>query len=118
VSTSDLDIIRIEARLEEAREVEKRSTARVRELIEALAAAKMTESVAKEVDQGVKLEAELEALPWKEAQSKKCYYAKDIPAELVESVRNVKGGVVGKVHHFTAANDSPTLFRFNRGPKK
>lgn len=66
----------------------------------------------------VDLEAKLEALPWKEASSKKCDYAKDVPGELVEAVRGVKGGVAGKTHHFTAATDGPTLFRFNRGSKK
>lgn len=118
MSTNDLDVIRIEARLAEATEAQNRADVRVKELSEALAAAKMALSASKEVDQGAKLEAELEALPWKEAQSKKCDYAKDVSAELVEVVRKMKGGVKGKWHHFTAANDSPTLFRFNRDPKK
>jgi hypothetical protein len=60
------------------------------------------------------LEARLEALPWTEAASKKCFYTKNAPLQLVEAVRSVKGGVRGSAHHFTAAADSPTLFRFAR----
>jgi hypothetical protein len=60
------------------------------------------------------LEARLEALPWTEAASKKCFYAKNVPAELVESVRRSKGGVKGARYHFTASATEPTLFRFAR----
>lgn len=63
------------------------------------------------------LETELERLPWKEAASKKCDYVKDAPSKLVEAVRFTKGGVKGKDHHFTAATDAPTLFRFKRSGK-
>lgn len=112
------DIAKIIAKREEITRLIDSLTGRLKELDESLAAAKMAEDLAEEADRGAKLEAKLEGLPWKEAQSKKCYYAKDVSAELIESVRSVKGGVAGKVHHFTAANDNPTLFRFNRGPKK
>jgi hypothetical protein len=59
-------------------------------------------------------EAKLEGLPWTEAASKKCFYAKNVPAELVESVRRSKGGVKGARYHFTASATEPTLFRFAR----
>jgi len=63
------------------------------------------------------LESQLEALPWKEAASKKCDYLRGAPADLVEKVRATKGGIVGKGHQFTASKDEPTLFRFVRGSK-
>jgi len=65
-------------------------------------------------NQDQQLETKLEALSWKEAASKKCDYAKDVPGELVQAVRATKGGIRGKTHHFTATTDGQTLFRFRR----
>ncbi|MDG6910774.1 MAG: hypothetical protein JRN18_00290 [Nitrososphaerota archaeon] len=110
---TDPDLIRIEARLSEAQEAEKHAAARVRELTEALAVARLAESTAGESD----LEARLEAGPWKEATSKKCDYWRDAPSDLVQAVRSTKGGIKGQSHHFTAAVTEPTLFRFRRGTK-
>ena len=64
------------------------------------------------------LESELEALPWKAAQSGKCDYSKNVPLGLVQRVRSVKGGFVGRDHHFTAHKTDQTLFRFSRCEKK
>ncbi|MDG6990620.1 MAG: hypothetical protein JRM99_04280 [Nitrososphaerota archaeon] len=111
---TDPDLIRIEAHLAEAQDSEKRAAARVKELTEALAVARLAESTAGEPD----LEARLEAGPWKEAASKKCDYWRDAPANLVESVRAAKGGIKGENHHFTASMTEPTLFRFARETKK
>ena len=110
---TDPDLIKIEARLAEAQEAERHAAARVKELSEALAVARLAESTAEESG----LEVELERLVWKEAASKKCDYVRDAPANLVESVRAAKGGVKGQVHHFTASMTEPTLFRFARGVK-
>lgn len=60
------------------------------------------------------LEAELEALPWKEAASHKCDYCREVRLDLVGAVREAKGGVKGEDHHFTASSSEPTLFRFAR----
>ena len=65
----------------------------------------------------VDLETKLEALPWKQATSGKCDYAREVPAELVTAVRSTKGGVKGNEHHFTASATEPTLFRYKRGAK-
>ncbi len=114
---TDPDLIRIEARLVEAQEAERHAAARVKELTEALAMAKLAESGGRRSAEGLDLETELERLPWKEAASKKCDYVRDAPANLVESVRTAKGGLKGQVHHFTASTTEPTLFRFKRGTK-
>ena len=111
---TDSDLVRIEARLAEAQDFEERAAARVKELREALATARLAESTVKESD----LEARLEAGPWKEAISKKCDYWRDAPSDLVQAVRTMKGGIKGQVHHFTASATEPTLFRFVRGTKK
>ena len=108
---TDPDLIRIEARLAEAQDSEERAAARVKELTEALAVARLAESTAGELD----LEARLEAGPWKEAASKKCDYWRDAPSDLVQAVRTMKGGIKGQSHHFTASMTEPTLFRFKRG---
>lgn len=112
--SSDPDIIRIEARLEEAQDAERRDHARVMQLTEVLVTAKAAQSVAKDADQTAQLEKKLEGGAWREAASKKCDYWKDAPADLVAAVRKEKGGVKGNTHHFTAAADGPTLFRFGR----
>ena len=65
-------------------------------------------------DQSSELEAKLEAGPWIEAASGKCDYWREAPIDLVRAVRGTKGGIKGKDHHFTAASDSLTLFRFRR----
>lgn len=65
-------------------------------------------------DQSPELEAKLEAGSWIEAASGKCDYWREAPADLVRAVRGTKGGIKGKDHHFTAASDSLTLFRFRR----
>ena len=111
---TDTDLIRIESRLAEAVETERHAAARVKELTEALAVARLAESTAGELD----LEARLEAGPWKEAASKKCDYWRGAPSDLVQAVRTMKGGIKGQVHHFTASTTEPTLFRFVRGTKK
>jgi hypothetical protein len=64
--------------------------------------------------QDAELVAQLEALPWIPAKSGRCDYTKDAPPQLVEAVRGTRGGVRGDAHHFTAAADSLTLFRFPR----
>ena len=64
------------------------------------------------------LEKELEAGPWKEAASKKCFYWRDAPDGLVQKVRAAKGGIKGQTHHFTASSTEPTIFRFKRSEKK
>ena len=110
---TDPDLIRIEARMAEAEDFEKRAAARVKELTEALAVARLAESTARESD----LEARLEAGPWKEATSKKCDYWRDAPSDLVQAVRSTKGGIKGQGHHFTSSMTEPTLFRFKRGAK-
>ena len=110
---TDPDLIRIEARLAEAQEAERHAAARVKELSEALAVARLVESTAGESD----LEARLETGPWKEATSKKCDYWRDAPSDLVQAVRTMKGGIKGQSHHFTASTAEPTLFRFRRGAK-
>lgn len=111
---TDPDFLKIEVRLAEAIEVEKRAAARVKELTEALNAAKMAQSVGREADKEAYLEKRLEALPWKAATSGKCDFAKDIPADLVQTVRTSKDGIKGPGYHYTAAKDEPVLFRFKR----
>jgi hypothetical protein len=64
------------------------------------------------------LESQLEALPWKEAASRKCEYVRDAPVDLVEKVRASKGGIKGKDHHFITSSTEPTLFRFKRGSRR
>jgi|GEM_PF-3867893 len=115
---ADPDVLKIEARLAEAVETEKRAAARVKELTESLNAAKVAQSVGHDADKAAELEKKLEALPWKAAASGKCDFAKDVSADLVQAVRTSKDGVKGASHHFTAANDSPTLFRFRRPGSK
>jgi hypothetical protein len=66
----------------------------------------------------IPLESQLEALPWKEAASKKCDYVRGAPADLIEKVRAIKGGINGKDHHFTTSSTEPTLFRFKRAMKQ
>ena len=110
---TDSDLMRIESRLEEAQEAERHAAARVKELTEALAVVRLAESTAGESD----LEARLEAGPWKEAASRKCDYWRDAPSDLVQAVRQSKGGIKGQTHHFTASTTEPTLFRFKRGTK-
>lgn len=112
-----MDILRIETRLAEVQEAEKRAAVRVKKLEEALEATKV-EPAARESDQATQVEAELERLSWKEASSKKCDYCRNAPAKLVEKVRASKGGIKGQSHHFTAAADGPTHLRFKRGEKK
>lgn len=112
--SADPNVFEIESRLAEARMSEERAVARVRELTEALETAKSVGSVVLETDKTAKLEADLEGLPWKEAASKKCDYVREAPADLVAAVRKSKDGIRGATHHFTAAKDEPTLFRFRR----
>lgn len=114
MSSVAADYIRLEGRLVEAVETEKRDAARVKELTESLSAAKMARSVAVEADKAAEREGRLESLGWKEAASHKCDYAKDAPDDLVQAVRASEKGITGAAHHFTAAKDSPTLFRFKR----
>jgi hypothetical protein len=115
--SADPEVIRIESRLTEARLAEERARVRVKELSEALEAAKSAEAIARDSDQATVLEAELERLPWKEAASKKCDYVRDAPHELVEKIRAAKGGFKGSEHHFAASGTEPTLFRFRRSSK-
>ena len=112
---TDPDLIRIEARLVEAQEAERHAAARVKELTEALAMAKLAESGGRRLAEESDLETELEHLPWKEAASTKCNYVRDAPMNLVQAVRSLKGGLKGRAHHFTASMTEPTLFRFKRG---
>lgn len=60
------------------------------------------------------VEDQLEALPWTAAKSGKCDFAKNCPGELMQAVRADKEGFKGARHHFTAANNEATLFRFPR----
>jgi hypothetical protein len=62
--------------------------------------------------------SKLEALPWVAAKSGKCDFLRDAPPQLVTAVRASKNGIRGPDHHFTAAADSLTLFRFARKEAK
>ncbi len=115
MASVDLDVIRIEARLAEVTEAKRLAEARVKELTEALTAARAAEAVAKQADEEAGLETILEALSWITAKSGRCDYVRDAPPALVERVRaKGKDGVKGTLHHFTASSSEPTIFRFKR----
>ncbi len=64
------------------------------------------------------VEARLEALLWTPAQSGRCDFVQDPPADLLAAVRADKGGLKGERHHFTAHATDAVLFRYERRGSK